>query len=72
MGRAPDGDGRAARGATVSPEELREFLAKDFAKWQLPDAWAFIDEVPRTSVGKFDKKVLRKQYADDELDVQRS
>ena len=59
-------------GASVSPEELREFLAKDFAKWQLPDAWAFIDQVPRTSVGKFDKKVLRKQYADDELDVQRS
>jgi fatty-acyl-CoA synthase len=59
-------------GATVTPEELRGFLAKDFAKWQLPDAWAFIDQVPRTSVGKFDKKVLRKQYADDELDVQRS
>jgi fatty-acyl-CoA synthase len=59
-------------GASVTPVELREFLAKDFAKWQLPDAWAFIDQVPRTSVGKFDKKVLRKQYADDELDVQRS
>ena len=57
-------------GASVTPEELRQFLAKDFAKWQLPDAWAFIDQVPRTSVGKFDKKVLRKQYADDELDVQ--
>jgi fatty-acyl-CoA synthase len=59
-------------GASVSPGELRDFLSKDFAKWQLPDAWAFIDEVPRTSVGKFDKKVLRKQYADDELDVKRS
>jgi fatty-acyl-CoA synthase len=59
-------------GATVTPQELREFLSKDFAKWQLPDAWAFIDQVPRTSVGKFDKKVLRKQYADDELDVRRS
>lgn len=56
-------------GATVTPEELREFLSKDFAKWQLPDAWAFIDEVPRTSVGKFDKKVIRKWYADGELDV---
>ena len=59
-----------AEGATVTAEELREFLAKDFAKWQLPDAWAFIDEVPRTSVGKFDKKVLRKRYADGELEVQ--
>ncbi len=59
-------------GAEVTPEELREFLAKDFAKWQLPDAWAFIDQVPRTSVGKFDKKVLRKQFADEQLDVKRS
>ncbi len=60
-----------SEGASVTPEELREFLSKDFAKWQLPDAWAFIDEVPRTSVGKFDKKVIRKQYSDDELDVKR-
>ncbi len=57
-------------GASVTSEELREFLAKDFAKWQLPDAWAFIDEVPRTSVGKFDKKVIRKWYADGEIDVE--
>ncbi len=56
-------------GATVTPEELRQFLARDFAKWQLPDAWAFIDQVPRTSVGKFDKKVLRKQYAEGGLEV---
>ncbi|MEP6816209.1 MAG: fatty acid--CoA ligase [Marmoricola sp.] len=56
-------------GASVTPDELREFLAKDFAKWQLPDAWAFIEQVPRTSVGKFDKKVIRKWYADGELDV---
>ena len=38
-------------------------------KWQLPDAWTFIEAVPRTSVGKFDKKVIRKWYADGELDV---
>ena len=56
-------------GATTTPEELREFLSEHFAKWQLPDAWAFIEAVPRTSVGKFDKKVLRKQYGDGELDV---
>lgn len=58
-------------GATVTPAELREFLSADFAKWQLPDAWAFIDQVPRTSVGKFDKKVLRRRYADGELEVDR-
>ena len=34
------------------------------AKWWLPDRVEFIDEVPKTSVGKFDKKVLRKQFAE--------
>ncbi len=56
-------------GKEVTIEELREYLAKDFAKWQLPDAWAFIDEVPRTSVGKFDKKVIRRWYADGKMDI---
>ena len=59
-------------GATVEPAELRDFLAKSVARWQLPDAWAFIDAVPRTSVGKFDKKVIRRWYADGELDVSRA
>ncbi|NHN56801.1 long-chain fatty acid--CoA ligase [Calidifontibacter sp. DB0510] len=57
-------------GATLTPEELRTFLADKIARWQLPDKWAFIDEVPKTSVGKFDKKVLRQRYADGELEVQ--
>ena len=39
------------------------------AHWQVPERWAFIEEVPKTSVGKFDKKVIRKRYADGELDV---
>ncbi|MGW5385563.1 long-chain fatty acid--CoA ligase [Nocardia sp. NPDC003963] len=56
-------------GATVEPGELREFLADRFAKWQLPEYWTFIAEVPKTSVGKFDKKRLRAQHADGELDV---
>ncbi|MCW2782110.1 MAG: Long-chain-fatty-acid--CoA ligase [Marmoricola sp.] len=59
-------------GATTTPEQLRAHLADTFAKWQLPDAWAFIAEVPRTSVGKFDKKVIRKSFADGELDVARA
>ena len=58
-------------GASTTPQELREFLAADFASWQLPDAFAFVDEVPRTSVGKFDKKVIRRRYADGEIDVSR-
>jgi acyl-CoA synthetase (AMP-forming)/AMP-acid ligase II len=56
-------------GATVTPAELRDFLAEKFAKWQLPDAYAFLDAVPRTSVGKFDKKVIRRWYAAGELSV---
>ncbi|WP_280503097.1 long-chain fatty acid--CoA ligase [Nocardia farcinica] len=58
-----------ADGATATPAELRDFLAGKFAKWQLPERWAFIDEVPKTSVGKFDKKALRTRYADGDLDV---
>jgi len=56
-------------GATATPAELRAFLEMSVAKWQLPDAWTFIDAVPRTSVGKFDKKVIRRWYADGDLDV---
>ncbi|MGW6334660.1 long-chain fatty acid--CoA ligase [Nocardia rhamnosiphila] len=56
-------------GASVEPAELREFLADRFAKWQLPEYWTFITEVPKTSVGKFDKKRLRAQHADGELIV---
>ncbi|GAA2383406.1 long-chain fatty acid--CoA ligase [Streptomyces glaucosporus] len=55
----------------ISYEELREFLADRVARWQLPERWAVIPAVPKTSVGKFDKKVLRAQYAKGELDVTR-
>jgi fatty-acyl-CoA synthase len=56
-------------GEPVSSAELREYLAGRVARWQVPERWAFITEVPKTSVGKFDKKVLRQRYADGELDV---
>jgi len=49
-------------GAQTEAEELRSFLAKKFAKWQLPDAIVFAKEIPRTSVGKFRKAKLREQY----------
>lgn len=55
--------------ASVGFEELRVFLARAVAKWQLPERWAAVPSVPKTSVGKFDKKVIRKQYAGGELDV---
>lgn len=50
-------------GASASDEELREFLAQKFAKWQLPDAFVFVEAIPRTSVGKFKKMALREQFA---------
>jgi fatty-acyl-CoA synthase len=58
------------RSADVTAAELAEFLTGKVAKWWLPERWTWIDEVPKTSVGKFDKKVLRRQYADGELEVE--
>jgi fatty-acyl-CoA synthase len=57
-------------GATLTPADLRGWLEGRFAHWQLPERWAFVPEVPRTSVGKFDKKVIRRQYAEGRLPVQ--
>ena len=57
------------QGHTVTPDELRDFLKDKVARWWIPERWTFIDQVPRTSVGKFDKKVLRASYADSELEV---
>jgi fatty-acyl-CoA synthase len=54
-------------GSDVSAEELRDHLADRVAKWWIPDEFAFIDEVPKTSVGKFDKKVLRRHLEEGEL-----
>jgi len=48
---------------SVDEELLKSFLAERVAKWQVPDRVEFVDEVPKTSVGKFDKKVLRDRYA---------
>lgn len=50
-------------GMKASDSELREFLSQSFAKWQLPDAFVFVEAIPRTSVGKFKKMALREQYA---------
>ena len=50
--------------STLDREELLEWLAPKVAKWWLPDDVVFIDEVPKTSVGKFSKKTLREQFED--------
>ena len=57
-------------GASVTVEDLRGYLEGSVAHWQVPERWAFVSEVPKTSVGKFDKKVIRSRYAAGELSVQ--
>jgi fatty-acyl-CoA synthase len=59
-----------AAGSSADAAVMQAFLADKVAKWQVPERWAFIDEVPKTSVGKFDKKVLRAKHTDGELDVE--
>jgi len=56
-------------GRELTAGQLREFLEDKVAKWWLPERWCFVAEVPKTSVGKFDKKRLRSLHADGELAV---
>jgi fatty-acyl-CoA synthase len=58
-----------ADGVTVTAAELRAFLADQIPRWQLPERWAFITEVPKTSVGKFAKTKMRQAYAAGEYEV---
>ncbi len=55
-------------GAQADADALLEHLRRRVAKWWLPDEFAFIGEVPKTSVGKFDKKVLRARLAEGTLE----
>ena len=50
-------------GDSVDIAALRAYLATRVSRWWIPERWAFLREIPKTSVGKFDKKVLRAQYA---------
>ncbi len=56
-------------GSSATAAELRDYLGSRVAHWQLPERWAFIEEVPKTSVGKFDKKAIRARFAEGALDV---
>jgi fatty-acyl-CoA synthase len=58
-----------APGATVTAAELRDFLAAQIPRWQLPERWSFIAEVPKTSVGKFAKTRIRDAYANGDYEV---
>jgi fatty-acyl-CoA synthase len=55
--------------ATITPKELKEYLADRIPRWQLPERWSFIGEVPKTSVGKFAKTRIREAYAAGDYDV---
>jgi fatty-acyl-CoA synthase len=58
-------------GAAARSEDLREFLLRKFAKWQVPDAFVFVSELPHTSVGKLLKRKLREQYGEFDWEAQR-
>ncbi|MGI9428889.1 MAG: AMP-binding enzyme, partial [Bythopirellula sp.] len=48
---------------SVSADELRDFLAQHHARWWIPDAFEFVDEIPKTTTGKISKKAIREQFA---------
>ena len=56
-------------GTSVTAGELVEFLSGRVSRWWLPERWVFVSEVPKTSVGKFDKKVLRSRHAAGEFEI---
>ncbi|ODT95928.1 MAG: hypothetical protein ABS81_31285 [Pseudonocardia sp. SCN 72-86] len=56
-------------GQSVTKDELVAFLEPRVAKWWLPDAVEVIDEVPKTSVGKFSKKTLRDKFSGYRIDA---
>jgi fatty-acyl-CoA synthase len=58
-----------AEGSTATAAELKAFLGEQIPRWQLPERWSFIDEVPKTSVGKFAKTRMRDAYANGDYQV---
>ena len=52
-------------GASVTEEDMKQYIAQSVAKWEVPDAVLFVDQIPLTATGKLHKKVLREQYARD-------
>jgi fatty-acyl-CoA synthase len=51
-------------GRSATPEELREFIGTGFAKWQLPERFEILEEIPKTAVGKFRKTALREMFVE--------
>ena len=59
-------------GSSVTPAQLRESISGKVARWWLPERWSFVEEIPKTSVGKFDKKLLRSRYEQGRVTVVRA
>lgn len=59
-----------ADGAAVTSAELRQFLEGRVARWWIPERWTFLDAVPRTSVGKYDKRAVRRMYHQGEMKIE--
>jgi len=57
--------------ADASPARFADYLGARVARWQVPENWTFIAEIPKTTVGKFDKKLLRARFKAGELPVVR-
>ena len=56
-----------AAGRDPDPEALREYVGKHVARWMIPDRIDIVDEIPKTSVGKYDKRALRARYASEKV-----
>ncbi|ADI11771.1 long-chain-fatty-acid--CoA ligase [Streptomyces bingchenggensis BCW-1] len=59
-----------AEGAVVSPAELRDFLKGRVTHWWIPERWTFLDAIPKTSVGKYDKRAVRQLYRDGAMSIE--
>ena len=58
----------AKDGLKLDLGSVRAHLATRVAKWWIPERWAFVREIPKTSVGKYDKKALRRMHADGQIE----
>jgi fatty-acyl-CoA synthase len=56
-----------AQGADATADDLEAHLGESFPDWWLPDEYQFVDAIPKTSTGKFDKMALRDRFDDVEL-----
>ena len=61
---AGGGTANELSGAQAGEADIKGYLAQKFVKWMVPDAYVFVDAIPRTSTGKFLKTALREKYRD--------